>query len=367
MSVNIGIIGLAASGRTTIFNALIKGKVDTKGYTHEASAPHLGVAKVPEPRIEVLSSILHPRKIVPAEITYIDVDASVKSLAKEKSPGQLLTHLGNVDTLINVVRAFKDDSIPHTEGSLDIDRDIANMNLELTFSDLAIMEKRLERIETSLKGAKPNERPVLLHEQEVLAQIKSGLEKDIPVRETSIAATEAKTIANFQFLTAKPLLIVVNIGEDQLDKASSLEEQLNSRYNRPNCRVITLCGKLEMELSQLDDAAAGSFRADFGLTESGLQRVIKQSYDLLGLITFFTTASEEVRAWPIPKGTPAPKAAGKIHTDMERGFIRAEVISYDDLVKCGSLVEARKKGVLRSEGKSYVVQDGDVITFLFNV
>ena len=368
MSVNIGIIGLAASGRTTLFNALIKGKVDTKSYTHEASAPHIGVAKVPEPRLEALAGILHPRKIVPAEIMYIDVDASVKSLAKDKSGGgQFLTHLSNVDTLINVVRAFTDESIPHPEGSLDIERDIANMNLELAFSDLAILERRLERIDTSLKGASPPERQILLQEQETLIKIKSELEKDIPVRELSLAAAEVKAIANFQFLTAKPLLIVVNIGEDQLSKAATLEAELNSRYSRPNCRVITLCSKLEMELSQLDDSAASGFRADFGLTESGLQRVIKQSYGLLGLITFFTTASEEVRAWPVPNGTSAPKAAGKIHSDMERGFIRAEVTGYDDLIKCGSLAEARKRGLLRLEGKNYIVQDGDVITFLFNV
>jgi hypothetical protein len=367
MSVNIGIIGLAASGRTTLFSALVRGNVDTKSHTHEA-APHIGVAKVPEPRLEALASILHPRRIVPTEVTYIDVDASVKSLAKDKSGGgQFLSRLSNVDALINVARAFTDESIPHPEGSLDIERDIANMNLELAFSDLAILERRLERIETSLKGASPPERQILLHEQETLIKIKSELEKDVPVREMSMATTEAKTIANFQFLTAKPLLIVVNIGEDQLPKAAALEAELNPRYSRSNCRVITLCGKLEMELSQLDDSAASGFRAEFGLTEPGLQRVIKQSYELLGLITFFTTVSDEVRAWPVQTGASAQKAAGKIHSDMERGFIRAEVTGYNDLIKCGSIAEARRKGLLRLEGKNYIVQDGDVITFLFNV
>jgi len=368
MSVNIGIIGLAKSGRTTIFNALTKGKADTRSYTQEGSAPHIGIAKVPEPRLKILADMLHPKRIVPAEVTYIDIGASVKGLVKDTTVGgEFLTQLSNVDALINVVRAFTDESIPHIEGSLDIERDIATMNLELAFSDLAITERRLERIETSLKGAKQPERQGLLHEQEMIMKIKADLEKEVPIRELSLTTDEARTIANYQFLTAKPLLIVVNIGEDQLPQAVSLEAELNSHYSQPKCRVITLCGELEMELAQLDNSAAEELRTEFGLKEFGLDRIIKLSYELLGLISFFTTASAEVKAWSIQSGTNAHKAAGKIHTDMERGFIRAEVISYDDLMKCGNLSEARKKGLLRLEGKNYTVQDGDVITFLFNV
>jgi len=368
MSVNIGIIGLAKSGRTTIFNALTRGKADTGGYTQEGSAPHIGIVKVPEPRLKILADILHPKKLVPAEVTYIDTGAQVKGLAKDKTTsGQSPTQLSNADALINVVRAFTDESIPHVEGSLDTERDIATMNLELAFSDLALLERRLERIEISLKGAKQPERQGLLHEQETLTKIKADLEKEVSVRELSLTAEEARTIANYQFLTAKPLLIVVNIGEEQLSQAASLEAELNSRYSRPKCRIITLCGKLEMELAQLDNSAAEELRAEFGLRESGLDRISKLSYELLGLISFFTIASGEVKAWSIQSGTNAHKAAGKIHSDMERGFIRAEVISYDDLVKCGSLSEARKKGLLRLEGKNYIVHDGDVITFLFNV
>ena len=202
----------------------------------------------------------------------------------------------------------------------------------------------------------------------MLTRIRTDLgREDIPVRELALTTDETRTIANYQFLSAKPLLIVVNIGEEQLPQASSLEAELNSRYSRPKCRLITLCGKLEMELAQLDDSAADEFRAGFGMMESGLDRTIKLSYELLGLISFFTIASGEVKAWSIQNGTNALKAAGKIHSDMEKGFIRAEVISHDDLVKCGSLSEARKKGLLRLEGKTYIVQDGDVITFLFNV
>jgi len=312
--------------------------------------------------------MLHPKRVVPAEVRYIDIGASVKELAKDKAiGGQSLAQLSNVDALINVVRAFTDESIPHVEGSLDVDRDIVTIDLELAFFDLALLERRLGKIELSLKGAKQLERQGLLHEQEMLTKFKAELENDVPIRELSLTTDEARTMANYQFLTAKPLLIVVNIGEEQLPQAASLEAELNSDYSRPKRRLITLCGKLEMELSQLDNDAAEGFRAEFGISESGLDRAIKLSYELLGLISFFTTVSAEVKAWSIPNGTSALHAAGKIHSDMERGFIRAEVISYDDLVKCGSLSEARKRGVLRLESKNYIVQDGDIITFLFNV
>ena len=368
MSVNIAIIGLAKSGRTTVFNALTKGKADTGSYTSEGLAPHIGIARVPEPRLKTLADILHPKKVVPAEVRYFDIGASVKGLVNGKAiSGQLLNQLSTTDALINVVRAFTDESIPHPEGSIDVERDVATMELELTFSDLAIIERRLERIEISLKGAKPPERQGLLREQELLTKFKAELEKDVPIRELKLTTDEARAIANYQFLSAKPLLIAVNIGEEQLPQAASLEAELNSHYSQPKCRIIILCGKLEMELAQLDDSTAEGFRVEFGISESGLDRTIKTSYELLGLVSFFTTASEEVKAWSIQSGTDAHRAAGKIHSDMERGFIRAEVISYNDLVKCGNLSEARKKGLLRLEGKSYIVQDGDVITFLFNI
>jgi GTP-binding protein YchF len=363
MSIDIGIIGLAQSGKTTIFNALTRGQADTK-----SSTPHIGIAKVPEPRLKVLADMLQPKRVVPAEVSYTDIGASVKGLGAERGiGGQILSQLSNTDALINVVRTFPDESIPHVEGSLDAERDIAAINLELALYDVGIISRRVERIETSLKGAKPTERQGLQREQQLLNRLRVALEKDVPVRQLSLTADEVKTLANFQFLTAKPLLIVVNIGEEQIPQAASLEAELNSRYSGIKSGVITLCGKLEMELTQLDDEAAEGFRAEFGITEPGLERVIKLSYELLDLISFFTKVSDEVKAWSIPKGTTALKAAGKIHSDMERGFIRAEVISYDDLVKCGSLAEAHKKGMLRLEGKSYLVQDGDIITFLFNV
>ena len=361
--VDIGITGLAQSGRTTVFNALSKGRTDTKGI-----ASSIRITKVPEPRLKTLADIFHPKRVVPAEVTYHDISALTKGLVKEKGiSGQLLAQLSNADALINVVRAFTDESIPHVEGSVDIERDIATMDLELAFSDSAIIERRLQRIDISLKGAKQPERQDLLREQEMLMKVKADLEKDTLIRELKLTIGEARIMANYQFLSVKPLLIVVNIGEDQLPQTVSLEAEINSHYSRPKCRIITLCGKLEMELAQLDNSAAEGFRTEFGINESGLNRTIKASYELLGLISFFTIVSGEVKAWSIQNGTSALRAAGKIHSDMERGFIRAEVISYADLVKCGSIAEARKKGLLRLEGKDYVVQDGDVITFLFNV
>ncbi len=363
MTIEIGIVGLAQSGKTTIFNALTGGHTDTRSL-----APHIGIAKVPEPRLKVLADMLHPKKVVPAEVSYTDIGASVKDLGGGKGVGgQILSQLSGAHALIDVVRSFADDTVPHIEGSLDIDRDIATTNLELTLHDLGIIDRRLEKIEESLKGAKPAERQALLPEQKLLTRLKAGLGKEQPIREMGVSADETRLINNYQFLTAKPRLIVVNIGEEQIAEAQTMQDELNARYARGGTKVITLCGELEMELVQLDDEAAKDFRAEYQLPETGLENVIKLSYELLGLISFFTTVSDEMKAWSIPKGTTALKAAGKIHSDIERGFIRAEVISYDDLLKCGNMAEAHKRGLLRQEGKSYTVQDGDVITFLFNI
>jgi len=365
-SINIGIIGLPQSGKTTVFNALTRGKA---GATRpaEASAPHVGITKIPEPRLKSLADIFHPPKIVIAEINYTDIGAAARGGKDKGISGELLNRLSNVDELIVVIRAFADDSIPHPEGSIDIKRDIAAMDLELIFSDLAIIERRLGRIESSLKGAKPAERQGFLHEQETLTKIKTHMEKDLPIRELSLSPAEQKTISNYQFLTAKPLLFVINIGEDQLSRSASLEAEISKSYPREDFRFIALCGKLESELGQLDESAATEFRSDFGIQEAALERAIRLSHDLLGLITFLTAGPNEVRAWSIPNGTTALQAAGKIHTDLARGFIRAEVTGHDDLVRCGGFAEARKQGLLRLEGKDYIIQDGDVITFLFNV
>jgi GTP-binding protein YchF len=365
MSVGIGIIGLPASGRTTIFNALTRGKAQTGGFS--GGTANIGIAKVPDERLRVLTGMFNPKKTVPAEIKYLDLGASVKALAAEKGGGQLFAQLATVDAVLSVIRAFNDPVIPHPAGSIDVARDIGEMNLELAFSDLAIIERRFDRIGSSLKGAKADERPKLLHEQEILHRLKDELEKDIPIREQHLTEEEEKLLSGYQFLSAKPVITLVNIGEEDLPRAKDMEAELNTRFGQPNHRVVVMCGKLEMDLSSLDDASVKDFLAEYGLSQTGLERVIQASYGLLGLISFLTVGEDEVRAWPITRGTVAQKAAGKVHSDIERGFIRAEVVSYKDLIDSGSLAEAKKRGILRLEGKTYVVQDGDIINFLFNV
>jgi len=368
MAINIGIIGHSQSGKTTVFNALTGGKADTVIHGTGSLDPNIGMAHVPEPRLKLLDSIFHPAKTVYSEVKYIDIGASVKSLAKDKGMGgQLLNQLSTVDTIISVIRAFKDPSIPHPNGSVDVKRDIEALNLELIFSDLAIMERRLEKLEGQLKAAKPGERVPYQQEKDILLKMKADMEKDIPIRAQIIDPSATRFISNYQFLTAKPLLIIVNIGEEQLADAAKLEEEYNHQFGGRNCRAVTLCGKLEMDLAQMAPEDAEVFRKEYGLKESGLEHVIRASYELSNLITFFTVGPDEDRAWPVKKGSTAPKAAGKIHTDFEKGFIRAETIHLDELLKCGSMAEAKKKGLLRLEGKEYIVQDGDVITFLFNV
>jgi hypothetical protein len=360
----VAIIGLPQSGKTTIFNALTGGEAEVAAYS-PTLAPNIGVAKVSDPRLSVLEGIFQPKKTVPAEVSYTDIAGSIKGFGKEGAGGEFLNYLTTADALLQVVRAFEDDKVPHPQGSIEPNRDITSLDLELAISDLAIMERRLDKLETSLKGAKVAERESYLKEQLLLQKIKVELEKDVPIRLQGLAKEELKTLANYQFLTAKPMLVVLNIGEEQIPKASQLEAEASSLY--PQFAVVALCGKLEMELGQLSDAEAREFRETMGLSKPALDRVIDLSYGLLGLISFFTTVSSELKAWTIPGGTPAPTAAGKIHSDMERGFIRAEVISYKDLENCGNIAEARKRGLLRTEGKNYVIQDGDVVTFLFNV
>jgi len=362
--VKVAIIGIPESGKTTIFNALTRGSAEVAAYS-PTLAPNTGVAKVSDSRLSMLEGIFQPKKTVPAEVSYTDIAGPLKGFGKEGAGGEFLNYLTTADALLQVVRAFEDDKVPHPEGSIEPKRDIASLDLELAISDLAIIERRLDKLETSLKGAKTAERESYLKEQLLLQKIKAELEKETPIRIQGLAKEELKMLANYQFLTAKPMLVVLNIGESQISQASQLEGEISSLY--PQFAVVALCGKLEMELAQLSDAEAEEFREAMGLSKPALDRVIDLSYSLLGLVSFFTTVSSELKAWTIPGGTPAPKAAGKIHSDMERGFIRAEVISYSDLESCGNLAEARKRGLLRTEGKNYVIQDGDVVTFLFNV
>ena len=361
----LAIIGSPKSGKTTIFNALTKGKAEVGTYALSL-APNIGVAKAPDSRLSMLERIFHPKRIVPAEVNYVDIAGSPKTFGSQEGiGGKYLNYLTTADALLQVARVFEDENIPHPEGNINPKRDIANLDLELAFSDLTIIERRLSRLEMALKGAKAPDRELYVKEQLLLQKIKVNLEKDMPIRQQDLVADEAKMLSNYQFLTAKPMLVVLNIGEEQIPQSLQLENEVRAVY--PHFAVVALCGKLEGELAQLSDAEAEEFRKEMGLSAPALDQVINLSFQHLGLISFFTTVSAELKAWTIPSGTIASKAAGKVHSDMERGFIRAEVLSYQDLNSYNNPAEARKKGLLKMEGKNYVVQDGDVITFLFNV
>jgi GTP-binding protein YchF len=302
-------------------------------------------------------------------VTYIDVAASPSGgFGKGQGiAGPFLNALARTDALIHVVRLFENPAVPHVEGSVDAARDIASMNLELAFSDLAILERRVDRITAGLKAAKAQEREAAQLELDLLARIKADLEREIPLREQSLSDEERRSLEGYQFLTAKPLLLLLNLDEAQLADQQAIETRYREQFGRPGTDVAAICGTLEAELAQMTPEEAAEFRAEMGLPESSLDRAIRISYGLLGLVSFLTAGPDEVRAWTIQRGTLAPRAAGRIHTDIERGFIRAEVVRFDDLAGAGSMAEARKRGALRSEGRTYVMQDGDVVEFLFNV
>ena len=360
----IGIIGLPNSGKTTVFNALTGGTAETAAYSSGSLEPNLASVKVPDERLHVLARMYKPKKTTFADVQYIDV-AGLSGSARETgglSPA-FLNYIAQVDALLHVVRVFEDPNVPHPDGSVDPRRDIETVDLELAFSDLAIIERRLQRLQGEIGKLAGKERELRLAERDVLQRLQAGLEQDIPIRDVELSADEEKMLRGYQFLSAKPLLVVLNVGEDQLgtDLAASLD------YRHQKSVVVQLAGKVEAEIAQLDPDDARAFLDNLQIAEPARDRVIGASYDLLGLVSFLTTGPDEVRAWPIRRGTSALEAAGTIHSDIQRGFIRAEVVAYDDLVAAGTMAEAKKRGMVRMEGKTYVVQDGDICHFLFNV
>ena len=363
----LGIIGLPKSGKTTVFNALTRGRVETTR-AHGPGKPNLGVAKVPDPRLEALAAMFKPERVVAAEVRYVDIPGDPEGMSKTHGiGGESLNTLQQTDALLMVVRSFQDPSVPHQEGSVDPYRDAATMQLELAYSDLAILERRAERLQAEMKGAKAADRDRIQRESALITRLKSGLEEEVSIRGQELLPEERRSISDYQFLTAKPLLVLFNIGEEELPNLDAMERETAARLGRMSQGTAVMCGRLEMELGEMDEADEQEFRASLGAGEAGGARMIRISYDLLGLVSFFTTGSDEVRAWTIEIETPAAQAARRIHSDMERGFIRAEVVSYDDLMRLGSISDSRQHGVLRAEGRTYPVQDGDVITFLFHV
>lgn len=364
---DLGIIGVARSGKTTVFNAVTRGKAVTGyGGGHE---PNIGAVKVPDRRLDVLAEMYHPKKYTPAEIRYVDFPAAGAAFGRGEGPGgQFLNELRKMDALIHVVRAFEDATVAHPEGSVAPSRDIEAMNLELAFADLAFIERRQERLRTEVRSQKAGERMAGERELALLERLREQLEADVPIRAQPLTADEQRTIASYRFLTAAPLLILLNVGEEEIERREALESEYASRFAQPQTSVAALCGKLEMDLLQLSPEEATEYRADLGLgEETGLDRAIRLSYHLLGLISFLTAGPDEVRAWTVRQGATAPEAAGKIHSDLERGFIRAEVVRFEDLAAASSMVEAKKRGLVRMEGKGYAVQDGDVVNILFNI
>jgi GTP-binding protein YchF len=357
----IALIGLSNSGKTTVFNALTGQNLETTLYPTVSGDPHFGVIKVPDPRLDKLSEIFKPKKTTHATIEYIDYIGLTKGDHDQNR--KVFDLIKDVDAIVHVVRTFHDETITHPLNAVDPRRDIEITELELILGDLELVEKRIERMnETVKQGKNPDEL-----EKALMLKCRDYLTIGKALRTADFTSEELDIMKSFQFLTTKPEVVVFNISETELedDKIRSIQTDLEALF--PSLVILSLCGKLEMELSRLDPSDAGMFLDDLGIDEPASSRLIRVCHRMLGLITFFTTRGNEARAWSIKRGTPALKAAGKVHSDIERGFIRAEVISFEDFIAAGSMHAAREKGQLRLEGKTYEVNDGDIISFRFNV
>jgi GTP-binding protein YchF len=357
------IIGLANSGKTTIFNALTRLNLEVTTFPTLSAEPHTGVVRVPDIRLEKLTAIFKPKKTTQATVEYIDYIGLTKGdMAQNRKVFDLIR---DADAIVHVVRCFADVSISHPMGSIGPARDAETVELEMIFGDLELVDKRLERMEEGAKrGKKPSE-----DERKLLVKCKEALEKETALRDLDFTDEEQMAMRSLQFMSVKPQLIVLNIAEEEMNSPGTkgATDELGSFFKGRQVRVLDLCGKIEMEIAQLPADEARAFLDDLGIAEPALNKLIHLSYELLGFISFLTSGEDEVRAWTIRKGTDAQRAAGKIHSDIERGFIRAEAVAYDDFITHGSMAAAREKGLVRLEGKTYPVKDGDIINFRFNV
>ena len=363
----LAIVGLPRSGKTTVFSALTRGAARVTDFAGQRQ-PTIAVARVADPRLAILADIFQARAITPAEVVYVDIPAASADAGRTGGiNGEYLNQLQRADALIVVARAFDNPTVSDGGDGVDARRDLEAMLFELTFADLEILDRRLARLDVASKGAKSADRDALNRERELIARLKAGLDEGTAIRDQPIGVDDARRVEDFQFLTSKPIVLIVNAGEEHLGDLDALEAAATSGLEGKYVLTTALCGQLEMELAQMDPEEEREFRESMDAGESAPDRVVRLSFQVLDQITFFTGNSKEVRAWTVARGATAIRAAGRIHSDLERGFIRAEVLTHDELVRAGSVAEARRQGVMRKEGKSYSVADGDVIQVLFNV
>ncbi len=353
----LGIIGLPQSGKTTLFNALTRGSVPTSA--SGKMEIHTAVVDVPDPRVDKLSAMFHPKKTIYTKVTYVDIAGLDGSAGKSGISGALLNNLTQMDGFIHVVRCFESEEVPHPAGSVDPVRDLNSMDSELILNDLIAVERKLERLVEEKKKGAGRDKGLIEREHELFTRFQAALQEENPLRDIEISTEDDKLLSSFGFLTRKPVLVVLNLAEGQ--KAPAIP------YEHKHSQLVALQGKLEMDIAQLPPDEMQMFLQEYGIEEPSLHRMIRLSYDLLGLQSFFTAGEDECRAWTVHRGATAPEAAGEIHTDLQKGFIRAEVVAYDDLMALGGMNEAKGKGKLRLEGKEYIVKDGDVLNIRFNL